>query len=479
MKMQRWEFLGIIFLILISVGLANDLNVGPGETYITIQSAIEASVPGDTVIVAEGTYTGDGNRDIDFGGRSITVRSIDPNDPNIVAATIIDCQGDPCEPHRGFKFHSGEDTNSILSGLTITNGFGSEEEFDWGSYSVGGAIYCHSSSPTIINCLLTGNSAIYGGGMFNWEESSPIVTNCTFSGNSVGFGGGMCNFDSSSSTVINCTFSGNSVEGNGGGMYNNSSSPTLTNCTFIGNSAVWGGGGMENSVSSPIVTNCIFSGNSVVFDGGGMNNYASDPIVTNCTFTGNSAGFDGGGVSGDGDYGDNSSATIVNCIFWGNIAPDGPEIYDEVTSSTTLNYSDIQGGWGGAGGNNISTNPFLADIPDQLRLLSMSPCIDAGDPCYVGDPCETDLDGLERIVDGDCDGGAVVDMGAYEFDWVYVGDFEGDDCDVDLGDFAVLADSFGEDDPLIDIAPYLDPDGVIDLKELFIVVEHFLEGVGP
>ena len=85
----------------------------PGD-YPTIQSAIDNCNNGDVVIVSPGIYTGDGNRDIGFLGKAITVTSVDPNDPNIVAATIIDCQGTEIEPHRGFYFHNGEDENSVL-----------------------------------------------------------------------------------------------------------------------------------------------------------------------------------------------------------------------------------------------------------------------------------------------------------------------------------------------------------------------------
>lgn len=74
-----------------------------------IQAAIDDCVDGDVVIVAPGTYIGDGNRDIDFRGKAITVCSIDPNDPNIVAATVIDCNGAQADRHRGFKFISGEE----------------------------------------------------------------------------------------------------------------------------------------------------------------------------------------------------------------------------------------------------------------------------------------------------------------------------------------------------------------------------------
>ena len=119
-----------------------------------IQEGINAAFDGDTVIVLQGTFTGTGNRDIDFLGKAITVRSTEPNDTAVVAATIIDCQGDPNEPHRGFYFHSGEGANSVLNGLTITNG----------SAGHGGGIYCENSSPTLTNCTFSGNTATSNGG---------------------------------------------------------------------------------------------------------------------------------------------------------------------------------------------------------------------------------------------------------------------------------------------------------------------------
>ena len=85
----------------------------PSE-YPTIQSAINAASDGDVVIIAEGIYTSTGNRDIGFLGKAITVRSVDPNDSNIVEATIIDCQGSSSNMHRGFYFHNGEDVYYYL-----------------------------------------------------------------------------------------------------------------------------------------------------------------------------------------------------------------------------------------------------------------------------------------------------------------------------------------------------------------------------
>ncbi len=85
--------------------------------YPTIQAGIDAAVDGDEVLVADGVYTGDGNRDLDFHGKPITVRS-NFGRPNC----IIDCDGTVEEPHRGFYFHSGETADSVAQGFRIRNG---------------------------------------------------------------------------------------------------------------------------------------------------------------------------------------------------------------------------------------------------------------------------------------------------------------------------------------------------------------------
>ena len=120
-------------------------NDGPAD-FNNIQAAINDAYDGDTVIVAPGTYTGDGNRDIDFLGKPITVRSTDPEDPCVVAATVIDCED--IAGHRGFYFHSGEGPNSVLSGFTIKGGRIED------SVAEGGGILCCGSSPTIEYCSI-------------------------------------------------------------------------------------------------------------------------------------------------------------------------------------------------------------------------------------------------------------------------------------------------------------------------------------
>jgi hypothetical protein len=99
---------------------------GPQDIYVpdeysTIQRAIDVSWDGGTVWVADGNYTGQGNRDIDFRGKAIMVRS--ENGPD---DCIIDCNGTQTENHRGFYFHNGEDPCSVLQGFTIRNGHAEE-----------------------------------------------------------------------------------------------------------------------------------------------------------------------------------------------------------------------------------------------------------------------------------------------------------------------------------------------------------------
>jgi len=146
-------------------------------------------------------------------------------------------------------------------------------------------------------------------------------------------------------------------------------------------------------------------------------------MIINCTITGNTADEYGAGISFH-----HSSPTITNCIFWGNEAPNGPQIYLAEDSNALVNYTDVQGDqndiyigpdctldWGQG---NIDADPCFVEpgyrdangvwIDGDYHLFEVSPCIDAGDPNYVPEPNETDLDGNPRVF------GERIDMGAYE-----------------------------------------------------------------
>ena len=373
-------------------GGSNDGHTWGWDAFDKIQDGINAVASPGTVHVAAGTYY-----------ENITLK----NGVEVLGAgagvTTINGGGSG-----RVVYGSSVGSTTKLDGFTITNG----------SALRGGGIYLYNSSPTISNCIFSGNSATDydGGGMSNDDHSSPTVTNCRFSGNSASFGGGMYS-QVSSPMVTNCTFSGNSAS-DGGGMYQAySCSPTVQNCIFSGNSANYGGGMYTYDNASPTVENCIFSGNSANYSGGGMyNEYYSSPTVTNCDFVGNSATSGSGGGMYNNDY---VSPAIHNNIIVGNTASTGGGIWSDGTSSPTIDYNDV---WNNspndysgcsAGPHDISHDPlFVNRAMGDYHVQSSSPCIDTG--TNVGAPTE-DIEGNPRPIDGNGDGSATTDMGAYEY----------------------------------------------------------------
>ncbi len=191
--LRHWLAISIILATLVwADGSAQAASRYVPTQYATIQDAIDASSDGEAVIVADGIYTGLGNRDIDFMGKGITVRS--ENGPE---NCIINCQGTEIEPHRGFYFHSGEDGNSVADGFTITGGYAGPSSDE--HHGCGGGLYCKQSCPSITNCTFKDNRAEWGGaGAYCYYNSSPTLNNCTFSSNTIefpdsGWGGGMHN----------------------------------------------------------------------------------------------------------------------------------------------------------------------------------------------------------------------------------------------------------------------------------------------
>ena len=225
----------------------SDLNDGSqASPKQTIQAAVNATQSGDTVTVEDGTYTGDGNRDIDFGGRNITVRSAS-GDPT---RTIIDCGFEYLgTQHGGFFFHSGE-TSAVVSGLTIANGAEGPGN--------GAAVDIESGSAVMLrNCILTRHiGGSRGGGVYN--NGTLTLTGCAFTANTAANGGGV--YNNGTLTLTNCALTANRVSGFGGGL-DNGGTMTLTNCTLVGNTARYGGGGIYNAMTATLV-NCLLWGDT-------------------------------------------------------------------------------------------------------------------------------------------------------------------------------------------------------------------------
>lgn len=335
------------------------------DDFATIQEAVDVAHDGDTVIVRDGTYAGPGNKDIVMIDKSLLLRS--ENGPE---TCIIDCENSG----RGFYFATGA-ADVTLDGFSIING--NRSGYPTWRENSGAGILVYSGSPTIRNCIISGNTAEqHGGGIMN-DYGNGLITNCLVTGNTSG--------------------------SSGGGIRTIHSEPTITDCEISGNNAVAGGG---------IPLGLTFAGP------------AGGPLVSNCLITGNTATTSAGGLRLNADV----VVTVTDCIFWGNTAPAAPEIFldDFSTWSPTLDigYSDVAGGQAAVqldpnatliwNPGNINSNPLFASGPLGNHYLSQiaagegsdSPCVDTGSVTAIS----AGLDSLSTRTDGGVDSGTV-DMG--------------------------------------------------------------------
>jgi len=380
------EAAGTIYVDASASGAGTGLNWT--DAYPKLQDALAAAASGDQIWVAAGVYYPDQGVGMIDNDRTMTFTLI-----NGVVLYGGFAGGETIVSQRDWVENS-----TILSGDIDQNDLSGENAFH--VLSGGGT----DSSAVLDGFTVTAGRA--NGSISSQKE-----------------GAGMVNI-ASSPTLSNLIFTSNLAEYYGGGMYNINSSPMLTNVRFSGNQSDSSGGGVRNSNGNPVLVNTLFSGNKSMI-GGGMYNDSSNPTLTNVTFSGNLALFGSGG----GMYNTSSSPTLINTILWNNHAgSSGDQIFNS-SSTPFISFSDIQDGGGSSswdtglgtdGGNNIDDNPFFVTPVDpttapttsgDLHLQFGSPAVDAGynDLCPV-----TDLDGYKRPIDGDLDGSAICDMGAYE-----------------------------------------------------------------
>ncbi len=289
---------------------------GSGD-YSTIQAAIDSATAGDVIELTDGTFHGDGNRDIDFRGKAITVRSRS-NDP---ATCIIDCEGNAVRDHRGFLFASGEGPLSVLEAVTITHAFNTT---DWSGLS-GAALYCFASSPTISHCAIWGNAIgcrvhtgcdTRGAGMYG-VRSSPRIDHCFFAGNT----GGLVFYSDSSPTFTDCKFAGDRLS-----CWD--SQPVVADCVFQSTRAgddLWSAFDCVHTPTA-IVTRCSFRG-CYSHDAAALSCSEGNITINGCTFLDNRS--DGAGYWQEYNfYGrgvgavtcNNAEGLLIGCVFAGNRA---------------------------------------------------------------------------------------------------------------------------------------------------------------
>ena len=450
--MLRLGLSTLVFVIgLSSVTFAATIHV-PAD-HLTIQAAIDAADPLDTIIVEAAVY----NENIFIWQPLILLGNDNPTiDGGAIMATVT--------------FVGTEGPETRFEGFTVQNG----------SDIYGGGIAGNGTEATIFDCIITANEADCGGGIFGCDG---LIDDCQITLNTATYGGGLYRCDG---TIIGCVIDENTADERGGGLYDCQASISFTAITNNSIPLLQGFGGGLNSCHGSI-TDCEISGNSATYHGGGL--YDCDGTIARCTINDNTAGQYGGGlqycggsilycyiqgntaayggglrgcnggliencvISGNTSGGtggglDNCTSTVNNCTFVGNSGSNGGGLaycvgitnsivwfnkplgpsFEQIYSCGTVSYCDVQDGDACTGC--IITHPLFVDsgswdgdtwIEGDYHLMEISPCVDAGDPAFTSEG--TDMDGDPRVLNGR------VDMGADEFDPSSGGelpDFDGD-----------------------------------------------------
>lgn len=476
-------------LLLAVLGVAATTRAGtlhvPGD-HATIQAAVDAAQPGDTVVVASGTWA----ETVVVAGKGITLQGAG------AGLTLVDAGGAGSALRvelvpdgqaftlRGVTLTGGTGHPDPLAGLVSGGGLhaaGNEGEVLVEGCALsgnavpghGGGAYSNLSRLTLRDCEVSGNSAgLDGGGAYLGANLGPVgpVEDCVLAGNVAGRNGGGLWF--STLTVRGCRVEGNDAGESGGGLYGTSGGG-LEDLEVLDNAAALDGGGAFFHAAFHPGTRMLYADNLAGRDGGGflarrqtgiLGVVSESPDVTcranraerhgggaafvgasapsllplvqgvvlrRLVATGNEAGAEGGGAWVDLQKApsdnttfaftlehatlaanlaaaggalrlsvDGATRVVKSSIAWGN-APDALLVAPGGSGPPDVSFSDVQGGWPGAG--NLALDPLFADLAaGDVSLLGGSPCVDAADPL---EPPDAD--------------GSPADMGALPFaGWV-------------------------------------------------------------
>ena len=204
---------------------------GSGD-FVTIQAALDQGGTHDEILLAPGIFRGPGNRDLDYHGKCVIVRSRD-DDPQ---TCMLYPEGSELEPHRAVRFGHQETSDAVLEAVTILGGNFEESPDGRG----GGILITNGSAPWIRRCIFVSNRAEYGGGLHVDGYSEPVISDCIFMQNHADEEGGGINLAEHATTLIDgCTFWENSTGGYGGAINCVYSLMFMEGCTIVEN---WGAG---------------------------------------------------------------------------------------------------------------------------------------------------------------------------------------------------------------------------------------------
>ena len=427
-----------------------------------IQAAVDAASDGDEIIVMPGTYTStqDGHV-VNMLGKAVMLRSSDPSDPEVVAATIIDGE----DARRGLACFNDETSGTIIDGFTISNGLSANFDYNnngsIGTYEVnsGGGIYLFESIPIIQNCIFENNNspADYfgqgGGGIYIYGGDGASIAGCIFKFNEGGYGGGIHLQSANSVNISSCKFYGNTA-------------------TIIAGSD---GGAVRSDHSSSIINNSIFTDNNANGEGGALIYNNSTGTISGSYLSNNNAGGWGGGIY---IVASNSKITVLNSTVCSNL-PD-----------------QINGEWTDGGSNNVADNCSIGPMgaccmPAAGACLDLreAVCISAGG-IYEGDDTECAtidcqlsigaccIEATQACVvvsESNCNNGG----GLYQDDDTLCGDIDcfapscpsdiNGDNTTDVSDLLTVIDQWGLTNSPADI----NSDGIVDVSDLLIVVGNW------
>ncbi len=368
----------------------------------------------------------DNTTDGSNGLPSITSEITIVNDHASAPRSFIDHSPAPGTPD--FRiFHVASTGHLTLEGVVVQNGRGVNGGgiFNRGTVTLddsqvigneatnnGAGIYNGKGTVTLTNSDILGNEALIdGGGIFNNGGVVTLSGNSIISNNTANVsGGGIKNDNGGTVELTDTTISDNSAYTVDGGGIDNLGTLKLTNSTVSGNSAGRDGGGIDNFEESLVtLVNSTVSGNHANF-GGGIANQGTVEL-TNSTITGNSANNEGGGIK---NFFPGNMVELVNTIVAGQAL--GTDCHGIPVTSNGHNL-DSDGSCGFSAPGDLTADPLLGPLqnnggPTETHaLLTGSPAIDTADD--VACPA-TDQRGKDRPIDGDGNGLAICDIGAFE-----------------------------------------------------------------